>query len=122
MNNYSTIAVKAAELLMKGEESSPLQAWHNSAQVVFPDSVSAQEKGCPKSAFLGVCEEGYVCGVPKGKYTSSTLNKRYALRGLELLRDDPSLTEMELWKHVSNKKYNQQMHVVKSLFDAGLVS
>ena len=121
MSKYSEIAVKAAKILKDGEESSPIDAWKKFAQEVFPDSISAQQKGCPKSAFLGLCEDGRLYGVPKGNYTTSTLNKMYALKGLELLLGNPSLTEIEVWKKISDKKYNQQIHVVKSLLVAGLV-
>ena len=41
---------------------------------VFMDSKSSQEKGCPKSAFLGLCEEGFIKEISKGKYTSSVKN------------------------------------------------
>jgi hypothetical protein len=47
--------------------------------------VSAQKKGCPRGAFLGLCEEGLVKGIPAGNYTTSKDNKAYAVRAAELL-------------------------------------
>lgn len=38
--------------------------------VIFGESTS-QRKGCPKGVYLGLCEEGLVKGIPKGKYTKS---------------------------------------------------
>ena len=35
---------------------------------VFPTQESSRKKGCPQSAFLGLCEDGYVKGIPQGRY------------------------------------------------------
>ena len=51
----------------------------------IPTSVSAQKKGCPRGAFLGLCEDGLVKGIPAGNYTVSKDNKAYAVRAAELL-------------------------------------
>ncbi|WP_052380253.1 MULTISPECIES: hypothetical protein [unclassified Pseudoalteromonas] len=59
-------------------ETTPQYAWASEALTVFPTQSSSRVKGCPKSAFLGLCELGTVKGVAKGKYTSSVDNKKYA--------------------------------------------
>ena len=55
-----------------------------------------------------------------GNYTRSEKNKDYAIKAISLLRDNPRLTETELWKLVidePDKKHNYQMDVIKTLWD-----
>ena len=49
---------------------------------MFGEATTAQIKGCPKNAFLGLCEEGLVVDIEKGYYTersTSHKNKDYAI-------------------------------------------
>ncbi len=80
-NKYGQAALIAVK--SKGQ---PADRWLEATAVVFPRSPSSQIKSCPKGAFLGLCEEGVVQGIESGTYTTSTDNKRYALRGLALLK------------------------------------
>jgi hypothetical protein len=92
--------------------------------VAFPESASLQEKGCPLDAFLGLCEEGLVSGVPAGTYTRSVKNKQHAVEAVGLLRFDPSLAAntSALWRRVAgDKKHNAQMDVVIGLWRAGVI-
>ncbi|WP_420865668.1 DUF6979 family protein [Dickeya oryzae] len=43
------------------------------------------KKSCPLSAFLGLCEDGYIKGIPKGKYTKSYKNKKYAVVAADIV-------------------------------------
>lgn len=86
MSKYGAVAVRAVGLMLWEPGTPPGEAWASAAERVFPDSPSSREKGCPKSAFLGLCEEGRVAGASPGAYTRSVLNKEYAVRGLEVLR------------------------------------
>jgi len=36
-------------------------------------------KGCPRGAFLELCEAGMIKGIASGKYTRSKRNKEYAI-------------------------------------------
>jgi len=85
-----------------------------------------RDKGCPKGAFLGLCEEGLVRGIPRGLYTQSRKNKEYAVRAVRLLKEgqyapkDPFV----LWSRVmagDPKNYNQQMDVVLALWENGYI-
>ena len=119
MNSYAKIAIEAIRLISQEGVISPEEAWSSAAMKEFPKKKSAREKSCPKCAFLGLCEDGLINGIPKGNYTGSIKNKKYALDALKLLKGDRPLTEDELWTEVtknSGKKYNQQMHVVSTLF------
>ena len=86
-------------------------------------------KGCPKNAFLGLCEDGLVKGIKRGVYltnSESNLNKQYALTAIKLLINNPNLTRRELWVQVKeqlniSKSHNSQMDVVIALFENKLI-
>lgn len=126
MNKYGVVAIKAVELLSMVDQSEPLTAWNTAASNMFGEGTWAQRKGCPKNAFLGLCEEGLVRGVPKGNYTyrSDSLNKAYAVEAVELLRGNPLLANDKngLWKEVMRgvkKQHNSQIDVVLALWENG---
>ena len=84
-------------------------------------------KGCPRGAFLGLCEEERVKGVKTGHYTRSKLNKEYAMEAVRLLRLEPSLVSdrAQLWRRVIGQKtkaHNGQLDVVIGLWNAGLLA
>lgn len=110
-------------MIKKDSKLLPVDAWQSAAEEVFLDRNSLQEKSCPKSAFLGLCEEGLINGVPQGNYTRSEKNKAYAIKALELLRENPQLSEKEIWQIIFHsqrvKRYNQQIDVVIALFQQG---
>jgi hypothetical protein len=118
---YGRAALMATKLLRTREALSPRAAWLKSVRRIFPDSPSSQEKGCPRGAYLGLCEEGLVRGVPPGRYTGSRLNKLYAVRAAKVLRGRPSLADNEdaLWRVATRgdwKTPNNQMEVVIALW------
>jgi len=83
-------------------------------------------EGCPKCAFLGLCEEGFARGVPQGNYTSSKKNKQYAVDAVTILKENPDLANdpASLWKLVikgETIKYHQQMDVVTVLWKSNLI-
>jgi hypothetical protein len=82
MSEYADLAKRAVGLMLWEPGTDPRKAWSRAGEEVFPHSQSAREKGCPKSTFLGLCEEGLVPGAPAGSYTNSRLNKEYGLRAL----------------------------------------
>jgi len=121
MNKYSEIALHAVKLVHTDVEVSPVDAWAEAAILYYPDSKPSQKKSCPKSSFLGLCEDGRIEKIKAGSYTKSKDNKKYALEAVSLLKINPNLSEKDLWNNISSKKYNQQMHVVSALFKAGLI-
>lgn len=116
-NNYGEAALKAAAM-----KTNPLLAWERATEEVF-DSKSSKEKSCPKGAFLGLCEEGLVKGIPGGKYTKSSLNKGYAIESIKILSGKPNISKSELWDQVKRnlgilkKDHNSQMEVVLALWE-----
>ena len=126
MNKYGEVARRAVGFLLWVPGSTPVEAWAAAAEEVFPDSPSSREKGCPKGAFLGLCEDGVVAGVPPGSYTRSVLNKGYALSGLVALRTRPALEHdpRELWRIATEGteiQANSQMEVLIALWRDGLL-
>jgi hypothetical protein len=126
MREYGDVAIGATELACGGLQ--PSEAWEKAARTIFPYSESLQDKGCPRGAFLGLCEDGRVAGVPAGNYTRSRDNKAYALRAVALLIAEPALANADpkaLWERVMNgdpKAYNSQMDVVLALWHRGLLA
>ncbi len=126
MRKYGDVAIMAARLLQQQNGMHPEKAWSQAALEVFPDSESSRKKGCPRNAFLGLCEEGVVKNIQSGNYTQSAKNKKYALAALSLLKNDPALANNKaaLWYKVQNgskKQHNAQMDVVVSLWEDSLL-
>ena len=94
-------------------------------ETLYPTSLTARKKGCPRGAFLGLCEEGLVKGIPPGSYTASKDNKAYAVRAAALLTEGKQTWSVnELWRAVANdleKTHNSQMDVVMALWKNGLI-
>lgn len=126
MGKYGQTALLASRLVTEGKSKSATDAWEAAAQQVYPNQNAAQKKGCPKGAYLGLCEEGLVQGVPQGDYTRSQANKSYALEAIRLLKEDSEFESdgSKLWKAImkgANKVENSQMDVVLTLWNAGLI-
>jgi hypothetical protein len=125
MSIYGDAALKAVELYKKGVKKDPVKAWQSAIEQ-FTKSTSSRKKPCPKSAFLGLCEEGLVSGIPPGTYTTSDKNKAYALRALEALRKKPALagSSSDLWNNIETDAKSDQgeMGVVIALWNAGLIN
>lgn len=118
-NQYGKVAITVAK-----ENVNPKDSWKAEVKNTFPGSESSQKKSCPKSAFLGLCEEGLVKGIPKGKYTSSIDNKAYAVKAIDILRSNTKInyTPKELWVKVKTElsieiPHNSQMDVVLALWE-----
>ena len=122
MNKYSITALKAAQNYK--ESFDIIRIYERAAKEVF-ETKSSQEKSCPKNTFLGLCEAGLAKGVPKGNYTKSVKNKRYALEVVKVLISNPNkiFTSKELWEQLElgDKKHNSQMDVVFALWENGLI-
>ena len=122
---YGSIAVSYAKELIKTKQSPSEDGWEKEARSVFTKD-SFVKKGCPKGCFLGICEEGLIIGIPKGKYTNSKKNKAYGIEAIKILRknDEYKNQPEELWKKIPGapNTYNHQMHVVCALWKADLIN
>jgi hypothetical protein len=123
INTYGRVAIKAAEIFTAAKDRAIEDCWDEA--ILECETV---EKPCPKSAFLGLCEEGLVEGIPGGKYLQrGRKNKDYALAAVKLMNNDPKafkLSATELWRQIKPsdvKNHNCQMDVVLGLRSAGLL-
>lgn len=76
---YGQVALLYAKELIETKQLPSKEGWEAKARLVFTKN-SFVEKGCPKDCFLGICEEGLIVGIPKGKYTNSKKNRLMASR------------------------------------------
>lgn len=124
MGKYGQAAIFATSLIQTQKANSPLDAWNLAVSNYFPNSKSSQDKSCPKGAYLGLCEAGFVNGVKACSYGRSKQNKDYAFKAVRILDQSKlvSYDELSLWKLVldgESKVLNGQMDVVLSLWNAG---
>ena len=123
-SKYAEIALLAAKAARK--RANPKDAWKVAAKKYFPDSPSSQLKCCARCAFLGLIDAGLIHGVQSGNYTTSVLNKHYAIKAVKLLSKNPHLCKspMEMWRRILTTgilQHNGQMDVVAALWDEGFI-
>lgn len=125
INKYAQIAVNTTKYIIKNG-GNPVEIWTKQAKLIFKPESSSIKKVCPKNTFLGLCEEGLIKGIPAGKYTKSIKNKGYALKAIEILKNNKSLINKpnEIWIMINGKekKSNSQMEVVCELYKHGLLN
>jgi hypothetical protein len=105
--------------------SNPIARWKNAMERLYPTSPSAQKKGSAQGAFLGLCEEGLVKGIPAGSYAASKDNKANAVRAVTLLMEGTeSRSRSALWRAVTDGaevKEDSQIDVVLALWNNDLI-
>lgn len=129
MNKYGQAAIKAVILIDSHHAASPSKAWDIATTELMGEGTWAQKKGCPKGAFIGLCEAGLVRGVQQGVYaerSGTQKNKDYAIHAVDLLKGNPALVhdKMALWDVVMDGKvmsHNYQMDVVLALWEGDLI-
>ena len=103
----------------------PVARWESAVSTLYPTSPAARKKGSPRGAFLGLCEEGLVKGIPAGRYAASANNKAYAVRAVALLIEGKqNWSTSALWRAVENdpaKLHNGQMDIVLALWKNDLI-
>ena len=123
-NRYGEAALMATQQVSSGDID-PVARWESAMEKLYPASAAARKKGCPRGAYLGLCEEGLVKGIPAGRYTTSRDNKAYAVRAVALLTEGTQLRSTSaLWRAVTNgteKAHNSQMDIVLALWNNGLI-
>lgn len=129
MNTYGKSAIKAVELLISNKAETPRNAWDLATIEYFGEGTPSQRKGCPRSTFIGLCENGLIAGIKNVSFLSNSKtskNKEYAVRAVDLLHKDRMLAEdkKKLWNLVldgEDKAHNSQMDVVLSLWNKNLI-
>lgn len=129
MDKYSKSALNAVQYILEDRAQSPVEAWYIATGEQFGEGSWGQKKGCPRNAFLGICEEGLIKGVKAGRYNKKehSLNKQYAINTIKLLKEDSTYLERdnkEIWRIVTNGKdikSNYQVEMVKALWEKDLI-
>jgi hypothetical protein len=123
-NRYGEAAIIAARQ-ENTAISNPIARWKNAVESLYPTSPSARKKGSARGAFLGLCEEGLVKGIPAGSYAASKDNKAYAVRAVALLTEGTeSRSRSALWRAVTEGvdiKEDSQIDVVLALWNNDLI-
>ena len=119
---------EAALMAVRQNSSTPISPsarWKAAVETLYPTSPTAQRKGSPRGAFLGLCEEGLVKGIPAGQYMASKDNKSYAVQAVALLAEGTkSWSRDELWRSVANDPeeiHNSQIDIVLALWKNDLI-
>jgi hypothetical protein len=100
--------------------------WDEAVKQLYRTSPQAQQKGAPRGAFLGLCEDGLVLGIAPAPYSKSRDHKRYAVAAVALLRSAACpATVSALWPLVTagaDVAHNSQLDVVLALWKNGLIA
>ena len=130
---YGEVAVEVTRHIRETQEFDPDTIWKKFAEEVFGVGSSSAKKPCPRNAYVGLCEEGMISGVPAGNYAkkrNTNSNKLYAVQAVHMLRNDPSLADVEpkeLWDKVMEvieggpDNHNNQMDVVLALWNEDMI-
>ncbi|MFK7601250.1 DUF6979 family protein [Deinococcus sp. SM5_A1] len=121
MTMYSDMTGLALE-----QRTSPQQAWENAVQTLAAQgtgTASSRGKGCPKAAFVGLAEHGYIRGCTASSDRPLRENARHALCAYHLYLADPSLLNRKpIWwqavaaeRGISRKGQNGVLDVMASL-------
>lgn len=128
MNKFAKVAIEVAEELQnmekeKQKEINLVDLWKEQCRKNELKEASIK-KGCPRLAFVGLCENELVKGIRVKNSYKKSLNKNYAVEAVKILRDNKkNYTTRELWKEIGNKdkKHNNQMNVVIVLWEKGMI-
>lgn len=124
---YGLAAIDAVNLMKNGIVENPRIAWEEALSKYCERGSFAWEKGCPRGTFLGLCEEGYIKGIPKGKYTNSKKNKAYGIEAVKALKKNPLFINdsIKLWQQIPNRtaqNQNGQLDVVIALWNEDMIN
>lgn len=128
MNKYAKVAIEVAEELqsMKKEEQKKIDLgdlWKEKCKENEFKEASIK-KGCPRLAFIGLCENNLIKGIEIKNSDKESLNKNYAVEAVKVLKNDKkNYTFKELWEEIGNKdkKHNSQMNIVLALWEKGMI-
>jgi hypothetical protein len=122
-NRYGEAALIAGRQGSSGGVS-PVARWESAMKKLYPTSAAARNQSSPRGAFLGLCEEGLIKGIPAGRYQASKDNKAYAVHAVALLAEgEQTWSVSSLWKKVADpsRTHNHQMDVVMALWKNDLI-
>lgn len=87
--------------------------------------LQAYDEGCPRCAFIGLCEEGMVKGIEPGNYglREPNKNKIYAIAAAKLVLSGHEPDHRAIWQKVTGAdiRAHDQVHIVLALYDNDLL-
>lgn len=128
MNKYVKVALEVAEELqsMEKEEQKKIDLgdlWKEKCKENEFKEASIK-KGCPRLAFIGLCEKNLIKDIEIKNSDKESLNKNYAVEAVKVLKNNKkNYTSKELWEEIGNKdkKHNSQMDIVLALWEKGMI-
>ena len=125
MSKFGEVAVWATRRVIE-EKLAPPAAWTRASLALNPDSIDMAAKPCPRTTYLTLCGNGFVKGVPTGRYANGRENAEMAVALAMILLEDSDLadaSENRLWQMAGGgaKTKNDQVEVVVGLSRAGLL-
>ena len=124
MPQYGNVAVIAVNS-MNPNNSNALQLWRQSLHIN-----GVTDKSCPRIAFVGIYECGYINGRPAIRNIQNSISvieqRAVAIRNLIMNQSPPSLPAIpkyQVWNQVGGPGSNDQsvIDVVYSLFNSNLL-
>lgn len=119
---FGEVAIRAMELRGIDPNISPSKAW-DQARI----EIISYNKVCPRSAFLALCEEGYLIGIEPGRYSTNELreNKDHAILAVTHINfnaEDFS-NYKRIWDNLGIKTSHQgHIDVIYGLFIGGYLN
>ncbi|MGL4801614.1 MAG: DUF6979 family protein [Cetobacterium sp.] len=128
MNKYAKVAIEAAKELQSMEKDKQKEInlgnlWKEKCKENEFKEASIK-KGCPRLAFIGLCENNLIKGIEIKNSDKESLNKNYAVEAVKVLKNNKkNYTSKELWEEIGNKDktHNRQMDIVLALWEKGMI-
>lgn len=127
MGAFGRAAVLTAQRLQRNQGLCPLSEWDRIINRMRLSN-STRQKCCARNAFLGLCQANLIMGInPCICHPRITTNGQYAVDAALILSQNgqrlTNLSQKALWLMIPNhpRSHNQQMDVVISLRNSGLI-
>lgn len=120
MTKYTDAALIATRSCQGQKKPDVKTAWLKAIH-----NLNAYDEGCPRCAYLGLCEEGMVKGIPAGSYglRADNKNKGYAVYAANLILSGHEQDHKKIWKKITDNRISahDQVKIVIALHNAGLL-
>ncbi len=120
MTKYAKAAITTAKRCQGSAKPNIKAEWLKVIQ-----ELKAYDEGCPRCAFIGLCEEGMVVGIPRDNYglQAGNKNKHYAVAAARLILDGHYPDQKAIWHKVTDKRIqpHEQVGIVIALHVNGLL-
>ncbi|CRY55648.1 Uncharacterised protein [Yersinia intermedia] len=117
MTKYTEAALIVVKRCQANDSLNVMVTWQSVIR-----ELKAYDEACPRSAFIGLCEEGLVKGIPAGSYglRENNKNKGYAVAAANLILSGHELDHKVIWRKVtdSNIVPHDQVNIVIALHNA----